>query len=216
MDGGSKPLLVPYDNIPWSLTPTSNFGSAPNEIQSGVNCLIDSLDRELAAVWTTTSEFCSLINAAAQTGERNIAEEAFLPYMGSTLYRLLHRRFEVGSLDEAVRLGLLAFSSPIFLHWNRVELPDERFTSTYREALTQLIRIKPDVAPRQRLWLLMVAALAMSHEQDGTAWLTPWLRTDAERCGVLIWEDMRDLLNSVLWIEVVYDQPGRDIFASII
>ena len=78
----------------------------------------------MAAVWAAMSEFYDLSNAAAEEGGAKMAEEAFLHSMGSIMYRLLYQRFETGSLNEAFRLGLLAFSSPIFLHWNKVELPD--------------------------------------------------------------------------------------------
>jgi hypothetical protein len=186
------------------------------------------------------SQFCLLVNNATEQGCPKISEEAFLHSMGSIMYRLLHARFEPGSLDEAVRLALLAFSSPIFLHWNRVELPDRQFTSAYREALAGLdyfmdtehtivpqehtiipqkhtiIYQEYTVTPQQHLWLLMVGALSMAHEPDNLAWLRPRLRMAIDMCSVSSWDDMRDVLRSFLWVGLVYDGPGKDVYDSVL
>ena len=221
IDRGLKPVLFAYDDIPWPLMPASNFMTMPAEelsskqLQGKVTSLPNNLKVELAAVWVSMSEFCALVNAAAELGGAKMTEEAFLDSMGSIMYRLLHQRFETGSVDEAFRLGSLAFSSPVFLHWNRVELPDRQFTSAYREALASLNLTQPSIAPREHLWLLMVGALSMSHEPDGIAWLSPTLRMNIELCDVSTWDGMRDLLGSFLWIGLVYDKPGKDVFEMI-
>lgn len=215
-------MLFTSDNIPWPLILASDFTTVLDEkvsserLRSKMNSLTNRLDPELAAIWAATSQVCAQVNAAAEKGGAKMTEEAFLHSMGSIMYRLLHQRFETGSLDEAFRMGLVAFSSPIFLHWNRVELPDRQFTSAYREALDRLNLTESNVAPRERLWLLMVGAMSMSHEPDGLAWLRPWLRMNIELCNVFTWDDMRDVLSSFLWIGLVYDKPGKVIFDSIL
>ena len=110
-------------------------------------------------------EFCALINAAAEKGRAKMAEEAFLHSMGSIMHRLLHQRFKISSLDEAFHLCPLAFSSPIFIHWNRTELPIHQFTPAHVEILAGFnLLTEPHVTLCERLWLLMVGALSMSHE----------------------------------------------------
>lgn len=205
VDRGSKPVLFTYDNIPWPLMLDS---TAPNTF-------LNKLDPELASTWSATSQFCTLLNEATDNFKAKIIEETFLHNMGSIMYRLLHQRFQKGSYDETVRLGLLAFASPIFLHWNREEFHTWHFTSSYREALAMFHSTGPnDLEPQEHLWLLMVGALAMAHEQqpDGIAWLGPWLRMSIELNGVSSWDDMRDLLGSVLWVGVVYDKAGKEVF----
>ena len=222
IDTGSKPVLFADDDIPWPLVLPSNFATLPAEKVSSkqhwreADNFPNKLDPELAAVWAAMSKFCALVNAAAEEGGVKMAEEAFLHSTGSIMYRLLHQRYGTGSLDEAFRLGLLAFSSPIFLNWNRVELLDRQFTSAYRDALTALHLIGPNVAPQERLWLLMVGALSMSHEPKTFAWLRPWLRMNIELCNVFTWEGMRESLSSLLWVGLVYDKAGNDVFDLIL
>jgi hypothetical protein len=62
------------------------------------------------------SGFYNLINAAVEGRGPRVTEGDLVHYMGPILYRLLHLRFPCGTLDEAVRIALVAFSSPIFLH----------------------------------------------------------------------------------------------------
>jgi hypothetical protein len=196
--------------------PDEKVSSELKHVGGEVNSFPHTLDPGLAAVWAAMSEFCALVNAAAKNGGAKMAEEAFLHSMGSIMYRLLHQRFETGSRDEAFRWGLLAFSSPIFLHWNRVELPDPQFNAAYREALAGLDTTEANVTPEEHVWLLMAGALSMSHEPDSIAWLKTRLRRNMQLCDVSTWDDMRKVLSSFLWIGLIYDEPGQDIFASIL
>lgn len=215
-------MLFAHDNIPWPLSMTSTFTTvfdektAPKQFLNEVNSVRNRLNLDLAAVWAAMSEFCSLMNAAAETGGTKMEEELFLHSMCSIMYTLLHQRFKKGSLDEAFRLGLLAFSSPIFVHWNRVELFDPQFTSAYRESLAGLTLEEHGITPQEHTWLLMVCALSMSHEPDGMAWLRPRLQRNMYLCKVLTWDGMRHLLSSFLWMGLVYNKPAEVMFDSII
>jgi hypothetical protein len=218
IDSASKPILFAHDNIPWPLMLTSNVPAVSNKdttsktSEGDKNTLSSKLDPCLAVIWAAMSEFCDLINAAAENGEAKITEDAFLHSMGSIMYRLVFQHFELGSLNEAFRLGLLTFASPIFLHWNRVELPDPRFTSAFRTALAGLELADHNVESPEYLWLLMVAAVSMSHEPDHVVWLRPRIQIHSDLGGVFTWDAMRDLLSSFLWVGLIYDKPGHDIF----
>ena len=186
------------------------------QFRSEANSFPNDLDPELAVVYTTMSQFCALVNAAAEEGGAKMTEHAFLHSMGSIMYRLLHQRFEIGSLDEAFRLGLLAFSSPIFLQWNRVDLQERQSPSAYREALAGLDFTGSYLAPRELLWLLMVGAVTMAYEPDDVVWIRHWLRINLGLCAVFTWDETKELLSSFLWIGLVYDKPGRNVFDSIL
>ncbi|CRG90674.1 hypothetical protein PISL3812_07719 [Talaromyces islandicus] len=109
VDEGSNPVLSNHNNIPWSLMLDSDSTTV-------ARIFLDKLNTELAAIWTAMSQFCTLLNGAAENQEAKVIEETFLHSMGSIMYPLLHQSFQKGSLDETVRLDLLAFSSPTFLH----------------------------------------------------------------------------------------------------
>lgn len=218
VDTNSKPVLCDSDGI---MAMVSRFTKTPGQnvpyrhLRPEVIRFLSKLDSQLAAAWINMSRFCAQVNAAAEEDGPKVTEEMLLQNMTSIMYPLLHQRFQKGSLDEAVRFGLLAFSSPIFLHWNRVELPDRRFTSAYLEELAVVTLSGADIAPQERLWLFVVGALSMSHEPESMSWLLPGLRMDIEQCGVKTWSDMQDVLKSFLWVGLVYDVPSEDVFASM-
>jgi hypothetical protein len=61
------------------------------------------------------------------------------------------------------------------------------------------------------LWLLMTGANSV-FEISNEAWLGEYLREYADRCQVRTWEDMRDVLKSLMWIELLDEQPGKCIY----
>ncbi|KAK6064269.1 hypothetical protein SCUP515_11867 [Seiridium cupressi] len=69
---------------------------------------------DLVQAWEYVMRFCSAINSAAEN-KRQLPKETLLNVMASVMYRLLHmKNFDKTSVNEAIRLGLLAFSSQIF------------------------------------------------------------------------------------------------------
>lgn len=131
------------------------------------------------------------------------------------MYPLLHQRYQPGSFEEAFRLGILAFLCPLFLQWDRFELLDARFISSYKESLQPLF-IKHTLQPLMMVWLLMIGAISMSHEPRSLAWIGPLLRMNVEACEVYRWGDMKTLLGSILWIDSLYDDVGERIFHSLV
>lgn len=134
---------------------------------------------ELARAWDTTKTFCMLVNYAADS-KRKIPQETLLNTMASVMYRLLNLSFDAGSLDEMVRLGLLAFCSKVFLQWSRVRSPPRHLSRSFRDCLLSLTE---PVSPQVTLWLLLTGYISVFSDED-EAWLQPWLRAVLEMCGV--------------------------------
>ena len=184
--------------------------SAATDLQNKPFKFLDELDDELARVWRVMLEFCSVINFVIDTGQ-HISPETFLGAMASVVYRLLDMRFEAGSSDEAVRLGLLAFSSSVFLQWGRLGKFYAHFASTFRVCLAGLT--SSHVSPLLLLWLLMVGAVSVF---DGTddEWLKPLLLVNMSLCGIDSWSKLQELLKSFMWIGLVHETPGQAVFDS--
>ncbi|KIW92281.1 uncharacterized protein Z519_07265 [Cladophialophora bantiana CBS 173.52] len=169
------------------------------------------INEEIAIVWRAMKRFCLQISRAART-KRKLSEEILLQATASIMYRLLHMSFASGSLDAAIRLGLVAFSSQIFLQLPDVGVRRTSLSTTYQECLVGL-DILEEQWPQLLLWLLMVGAVAVFNE-PGSAWLKPWLKSTIERCAVDSWSDFRDMMDSFMWIGLVFDKPAKDIFYS--
>lgn len=221
---GSKPLF--FVNPSWEpYWPYPEFTSySQTSAPSLEYCkFTGNLDPELARAWEVTKKFSVLVNHAASTRQK-LPKEFLLDTMASVMYPILHLpsgHFELGSLDEAIRLGLLAYCSSVFLQWAGVRLPYMHFPAMYRNCLVnlRLPELNEDSNSDNSsspllLWLLMVGAVSVFGDCDN-AWLKPWLRVNIELCGGSnSWDVIQRVLSSFIWIGLVHDVPGKAVFHS--
>lgn len=157
-------------------------------------------------------KFCLLVNLGTQT--RMLMQSATIyGTMTAAMYRLLRTGFVAGTLDESSRLGLLAFTHHIFLQWQDKGLPCHHFSESYRNYL-QIHALGDTIPPRISLWLLTIGAISLfgvSHE----LWLADYLRRQAKICGVKTWEDGQEILKSCMWISLLDDKSGKQIYDSL-
>lgn len=174
---------------------------------------LDGLDDDIVKAWQFMASFCSSVNLAAEAQGR-IPWESFLSTMTSLMYTLLYMSFEVSSINEAIRLGLLSLSSHIFLQWKVTRVTYAHLSFSYRNCLHRL-ECSNCISPRLLSWLLMVGVVSV-FEQSDHSWLRPRLRGSIESCEVKSWSEMQDILGSLPWIPVVLEKPGKDFFDSVI
>lgn len=167
------------------------------------------IDENLAQSWQFLRAFSAMINSAAEH-KRQLPKETLLNAMGSSMYRLIHMRFDPHSTDEAIRLGLLVFSFHIFLNWQGMKLPHGYLPSTYQ---TCLLNLKPlsELPPQVVLWLLLIGSLAVFTAADD-GWLTPWMRDTIDLCGRHDWDVLRGQLKDFPWIDILHDDSAQARF----
>lgn len=171
--------------------------------------LVD-IDDALVRAWRVLTRFCQLINLATISQHR-IPTEMYLDTMTSVIYRLMDMSFEVGSADEALRLGLLAFSTSVFLQWKQLGRPYNHLTSVYRDSLVSIG--SSHLASPLLLWLYVVGAISVLEPAD-IEWLKPWLWANVDLHGIHSWSDLRSVLEPFMWIGLIHDGPSKGIFPS--
>ncbi|KAI1625849.1 hypothetical protein EDD37DRAFT_648306 [Exophiala viscosa] len=194
----SKPLL-PYD-------PTLLSAKEPKS--SARKLLVEQgIDADLVQAWSFLKTFCSTIDSAAEH-KRQLPKEVLLNAMAPVMYRLLRMKsFDSSNVDEAVRLGLLIFSSHIFLSWQGVKSRHTYLPNTYRNCLLTL-KLPSALPPQIFAWLLMIGSIAIFTTADD-AWLMPWLRGNIELCEAHSWSEVREKLKECPWINFLHDEPGQ-------
>lgn len=179
--------------------------------QSNSTVFLDDVNGELSSVWNTMSEFCSVVNFAVESVQF-ISINTYLETMASLMYRLLNMRFESSSVSEAIRLGLLAFSTSVFLQWGSLGLSYTNLTSEYRGCL---VRLGSSCATSQlMIWLLMVGAVSVV-DIDDDASLKSLFITNIGFGDMKSWDGMQDLLNSFMWIGLVHDKAAKRVFDQL-
>ena len=195
---------MPYPDLP-HIAQNAVSDDASVEIR---NCW-KHLDRELAREWEIMRRFCTLVNLASSTSRR-LPLDILLTTMASVMYRLLRKTYEKGSADEALRLGMLAFCSHVFLQWHNIRLPYRHFSKSYTYCLAKL-ECPSKVSPRILLWLLAIGRISVFTTHDDH-WLESSLQFFIEQCSVDSWIQMRAAVKSFLWIDFLYDKPCRDFY----
>lgn len=171
---------------------------------------LNDVHHDIAASWLVLQRFCSLVNLAAQS-QGVLPMQLHVQTMASVMYRLLDLdRFQAKSLDEMVRLGILAFTHHIFLQYQHLKLPYSHFQDILERSLVGL-ELAENARPQLTLWILMVAAISIPNIAEDI-WLFISLRTLFQLCKIMSWADLRGLMKAMIWIDVVHDKPGKDIY----
>jgi hypothetical protein len=206
---GSDHLFFCRPSEPITPFPEKLLG-APDEIcfRDQID-LIRSMDSGLAECWQVMRKFCLLANLGTQT-QRFMHPELIHGTMVAVTYRLLQMRFSIGSTNEVLRYGLLAFSYHIFLQWKDIRLPYSHFPTIYRSYI-QSLKTGGVVSPQLMLWLLITGANSVFNVWD-ELWLQESLRTHYGHCQVKSWKEMQDILKSFMWIEMLDDEVGKRIY----
>ena len=173
---------------------------------------VQDLNGHLAEVWLVMRKFCLLAELGTQT--RMLIQPAIIyGTMTTVMYRLHRMGFAAGTLYESSRLGLLAFTHHNFLQWQDIRLSCHPFSGLYRNYL-QAHALRDIIPSRISLWLLMTGAISLFSVSD-ELWLADYLRKQAERCGVKTWKDGQEILKSCMWISLLDDKSGKQIYDSV-
>ena len=156
---------------------------------------MQDLNMDLAEAWRVIRKFCLLAILGTQT-QMTIEPAMIYGTMTAVMYRLVRMRFVVCSLDETIRLGLLAFTHHTFLQWKDICLPCHGFSRRYQKYL--MAHQLEDVVPAGvTLWLLMTGAISI-FSISTEPWLGDFLRRQVERCKVTSWKDMQQVLKACM------------------
>ena len=201
---------MPYTDLSLPFMRNKTYTSALEHVSEK---LLNEVDIEVAQAWQVMKKFSTLINLATQA-ERKISKDTLLETMASVMYRLLHMRFTFGSVSETIRLGLLAFSSHVFLQWRDIKPSYLHFPTAYRHCLVDQ-EASARFSPQIMLWLLMIGAISVFTGADDE-WLIPCLRAHIRLCEAEQWNEMRDILKSFMWIDCLHGKPGKTVLDSVV
>ena len=216
LETGTRPIFFSKTSPAGSFAPFPNelsvFRSDTMERTDQLEIFPYDIDQDLAEIWLATSRFCGLVNRARKS-KRRFPEATLLQVITSVMYRLLHLCFSALSLNEAIRLALLAFCSQTFLQLPNLKTDDTFLRNAFWECLVN-ISTSWDESPRFLLWLQMIGAVSVSGAADHVS-LGPLLRTSFQKCGVSSWSGLLNVMNSMVWIGLVFDKPGERVYNSV-
>lgn len=173
---------------------------------------LENIDKRVSRAWVIMEQFCSLINRSFEANHK-IPQVILLDTIASVMYNFLDLRFGTSSVDEAIRLGLLAFSSSVFLQWQAVKQSYRHLATAYQSCLFGISSSK-QVPNYLSLWLLIIYGISTFDAPNDNLRLL--LRAKIELCEVSSWGEMRDIMDSFLWMGLVLDKPGEKFFEFVL
>jgi hypothetical protein len=186
----------------------------PYEAQ--IHAFVDALDPKLANSWKDLHAFSCMSNLAYQT-TRKLSPDTYNEMMISILYRLTHLSFKDDPLQEAIRTGLLTFSSTIFLTRHFMKQRYEHLFNLFSSALFKLCQSTRIIVPRPiMLWLMILYHVVAYREPSPEDWLSVWLDKAVPLTRVDTWPQAHRILKSVMWVDFVHDAPGKKAFEAAI
>ncbi|KAF4446446.1 hypothetical protein FALBO_17072 [Fusarium albosuccineum] len=186
--------------------------TAPPELEtpsSSFLAMIAAWDYRLQNVWKDLRDFAALANQLIP-GQRKLPPDVFQEIMLSVQYRLLLLQYplDMYPVQEAIRLGLLAFESTVFFQVPGVKLKSRMFAKQLRDAI-EAIPVDGQVIANIKLWLLFIGSIIVFEGKE------PWLvQSIRGLTGRQTWSEVRKRVKEVMWIDIVHDLPGHLAYRS--
>lgn len=118
--------------------------------------------------------------------------------MISVLYRLTNLSFKSDPLQEAIRIGLLAFSSMTFMQPNFPKQPYHHLLNLYTNALFRLYKSTDINVPDSIVfWLTMLSHIITGKKPSSVDWRSVWLDKLILHADIYSWSQAREILRSV-------------------
>lgn len=172
------------------------------------------LDTRLRNALRDLHAFSCISNLAYQT-TRKLSPDTYNEMMISILYRLTHLAFEGDPLQEAIRTGLLVFSSTIFIQRHFMEQPYDNLLNLYTNALLRVLECtETDLPVLIVLWLTMLSHVVAHKEPSPSDWRSFWLDKIILRGGIDSWPRAREMLISIVWVDFIHDRIGKQVFEA--
>lgn len=211
---GSQPYLFRND-IVWECYIADRgiirCSHKPNE--ENVHTFVRMLDVKLGNCWKDLHVFSCMSNLAYQT-TRKMSPDTYNEMVISIIYRLVHLSFENDVLHETIRLGLLVFSSTLFMVRLYERQPYTRLCNLFRKALEEMLTSINIALPEPVLFWLIWLYHVVAVEDSVNDWRRFWLEKAIAINEVDSWQRGVTILKSIMWVDFVHGIPGEKVLLT--
>ncbi|KAK4565979.1 hypothetical protein LTR86_003828 [Recurvomyces mirabilis] len=200
-------LLFPCDELSWSgaLVGPRHYNIA----QADLEIMPPQTDTKLCKIYDDLSYLSRLLNEAFGRGQK-LEGDSFQHWFSSIQSRLVDLKCPPDdSSSECIRLGMIAYLSATFqLPGRRMQL--QYLASNFCRALLTSFKTSSVSGPLLQ-WLVVVGVATVFDARD------PWIQEAwrSSNPGIESWDEIRAILESVMWISCVHDGPGKQAFTAL-
>lgn len=169
------------------------------------NFITSNVDNKLQNVFYDLRAFSSVASRLVRS-QTKLRPELFQEIMMSIQYRLLLLRYDTAPTSEALRIGLLAYQTSVFLQMHGTKIKYDFLADQLTNAIQNLPEFDP-VLVHLKLWLVFIGSIAVLDSDE------PWLVSLVRRLTLdLSWTEARERLGEVMWIAPIHDVAGKQVY----
>lgn len=169
---------------------------------------------KLAEIWHSLCQFCSTINEASKHKQR-LSQDTFLEMMASVMYPCM-QMLVVDGTEKALSLAMLAFCCKVFLTWPLVRVRFPWLECQLNVAIDGLMRTDHDEDDLLLLWIMVMHGLLSG---SNSVQMKSRLRVKLNRAMQIHelhdWCSIKQALQSLLWIDMVFDREAEVLFKTV-
>ncbi|VUC24533.1 unnamed protein product [Clonostachys rosea] len=173
---------------------------------------IISLEPKLVNVWLDMRQFAFMCNRNQRSNIR-IDQTTYSKITVSMQYRLLHLSFAEGSLNNALRMGLLVVMTKLMFGWHPNNKAQRRALVRFEVALLQLRSAVEDVPHPLLFWMIMLR-FQFGVPEIADTWLEAWLADTIKELPIGSWSEAKTFLVSMVWFEFFGDLDAKIAFEA--
>ena len=195
--------------------------------QTCVHTRLRALLPQLADVLTEVGDFSKTIEQTLLMPETRLDPKVFIEAWYSIQYQLLSSELVEDvpdgahipynkALGESFRLGAIIYMKEILREFTFSASGSRGLVSKLKISLGTVLT--SEFAPSLSsllLWLLFMGGMASVENNMNHIFFTAHLVRLRQELGIYEWEDVRDRLESVLWIGRALDKAGKDLWEKV-
>ncbi|KAH6900766.1 hypothetical protein B0T10DRAFT_36862 [Thelonectria olida] len=167
-------------------------------------------DPRLLNIWADLRVFTRAANEATKTGVK-MPPDFFSRVSSSVPFRLLALQFDPTSLPELLRLCMLAYMKSVLIQIDGLGPQIKHLADCLKGALlAHQLPPAPEFA-KFFLWAFLVSTLSIFENLDQD-WLRVAMVETAKSLSCRTWAETRVILKEFLWIDMIHNQRGKQIF----
>jgi len=202
------------------------------------------LDSRLLQVWADLREFSRIANEVTTTKTTTTKASAtrmpistFSKVGSSVPYRLVHLEFPPASLEELLRLSMLAYAKTLVMRLNgfltRLDFLANMAKPALQAQLAARLAVRnqtPDDvnqddqnADQFLLWALFITTVSLcednigdnNNDDDMQKWFRACLIQILTVLPLRTWAEVKAALKRFLWVDLLHDRPARVVFERV-
>ncbi|EEU42714.1 uncharacterized protein NECHADRAFT_84230 [Fusarium vanettenii 77-13-4] len=171
------------------------------------------LDPKLLTIWADLKCYSKIANRV-QSG-LEIKPDLFLTLSTSVPNRLLHLEYDSTSLAELMRLSMLAYIKGLLFQIPGIGRNMRYLSERFSLSLQAQQYPPPPEHAQFVFWALFISGLSIFESFD-QEWHRTALAKTASILGVVDWTQAKSVLESVLWVDRIYDAGAKVALETIL